>query len=72
MMSLNLSGEHFPLDVVEIIDSLALLLAITGALVFWHKRRRSHDWPSTNDTVEYGLTSDLDGWRANLVYFLLC
>jgi len=50
------------------LSTLAILLTITSSAVFWYKTRGSHHWPSTPGTVEYGLSSDLDGWRANLVY----
>lgn len=65
MIRLNLS----PVDWGHLtLDTLAILLSITSAVVFWYKRRGSHHWPSVYGTVEYGLTSDQDGWRANLVY----
>ena len=51
-----------------IFDFATILLGITGAVVFWYKRRGSLHWPSVYGTVEYGLTSDQDGWRTNLVY----
>jgi len=50
------------------LSTLAILLSITSSVVFRYKRRGSHYWPSAPGTVEYGLTSDLDGWRTNLVY----
>lgn len=50
------------------IDVVALLATVTSAIIFWYRRWGSRHWPITHGTVEYGMTSDMDGWKTNLVY----
>ena len=58
-----------PIDGARLtVDAGAVLVSIGTATVFWYRRRGARHWPVTDGTVEYGLSSDVDGWRTNLVY----
>ena len=49
-------------------DSVAGIIALGSALVLWLRLRGARHWPTTYGKVEYGMTSDVEGWKSNLVY----
>ena len=48
------------------IDAAGLLVTVTSAIIFCYRCRGSGHWPMIHGTVEYGMTSDTDGWKTNL------
>ena len=49
-------------------DAMAFAIAAGAGIVAWHRRSSARHWPMVNGRVEYGMTSDIDGWRISLVY----
>jgi hypothetical protein len=49
-------------------DAVAFAIASSTGIFVWLRKRSARYWPMTYGTVEYGMTSDVDGWRTTLMY----
>ncbi|MCU1304826.1 MAG: hypothetical protein JWQ87_5110 [Candidatus Sulfotelmatobacter sp.] len=49
-------------------DLIAFVISAATGLLIWYRTRSARYWPMTYGKVEYGMTSDVDGWKSNLSY----
>jgi len=49
-------------------DAIAFAIAAGTGIFVWYRTRGARYWPTTYGKVEYGMTSDNEGWRTNLMY----
>jgi hypothetical protein len=49
-------------------DLIAFAISAATGLLIWYRKRSARYWPMTYGKVEYGMTSDVDGWKSDLSY----
>ncbi len=47
---------------------IAFAVAAGTGILVWYRRRGARYWPMTYGKVEYGMTTDVEGWKTNLMY----
>jgi hypothetical protein len=51
-------------------DGIGFAVAAWTSVLVWYRKQSARYWPMTYGKVEYGMTSDVAGWKSNLSYSL--